>query len=471
MHEALPHVPAGPGWRPKRSLASVATALAMVVAVGLAAAPAVCAASVRAPGWGAGETGPTAATRVATSIALLVPSDSVIGRDTTVTATLRDHSGKAVAGERVSVSLDGAQVRSGKTDAQGTALLVVPGKSLSEARDYKVVASFSGAHGLAPSSTFATLTILAAAIQIQTVPPVSNVRFSLGAETALTGPDGIAALPVPKTGLYELTADLNYDNSSTASVKAGFVRWLDDVYTCNRTIEVTGPATYSMGLRVAYRASVRYVDLNSQPVDPKLIDEAKFSADTGADDVFLNSEIGTDDVWWTAAYAVRYGTALTVSSVTYRAQSVKIHGAEVVNRAQQAWMPVENGVWTIQLLLYSMTVRTSDAIFGSPVAGRLTLTFPDGSTIETRVESDGRVTFANLPRGQYKLALSSVAVSPPMPVALSKDQEASLRVVTYFDVALVSGLILVIGIAILGRWVVLSRRLKQRASPPSDTAS
>jgi hypothetical protein len=448
----------------------VIAVLATAAAVGLAAAPAVCAASVSAPGSTGVERDPTAAAAVATSIALTVPSDGVIGRDTTVTATLRDRSGQPVVDERVSLTLDGNQVRSAKTDTQGNASLVVPGKSLSEARDYKVVASFSGTHGLAPSSTIATLTILEAAIQIQTVPPVSNVRFSLGAETALTGPDGLAALPVPKTGLYELTADLNYDNSPTATVKAGFVRWLDDVYTSNRMIEVTGPATYSMGLRVAYRASVRYVDLNGQPVDPKLIEEAKFSADTGADDVLLNSEIGTADVWWTAANAVRYGTALTVSAVTYRVQSVKIHGAEVVNRSQQAWTPVENGVWTIQLLLYSMTVRTSDAIFGLPVAGRLTLTFPDGSTIETSVEGDGRVTFANLPRGQYKLALSSVAVSPPMPVALSKDQEASLRVVTYFDVALVSGVILLLGFAILGRWVVLSRRLKQRAGPPSAKA-
>ena len=449
----------------RKRLLPASAALAMVWTLATAFAPAVEAAYVPSglhPGEGSSvavdhATVPT----LATVMTLEVPSGSVIGSDVAIGVILRSKSGLALS-EHVTLLLDGAQVRSDKTDTTGKVSLIIPAKELIEAKSYEVEVDFGGAHGLAPASAKATLTILAAAIQIDTVPPLANIRFTLGTETAISGPDGVAALPVPKAGDYQLTSDLNTDTSANATVKASFVRWLDNVYTANRTISVTGPATFTMGLRVAYRASIKYVDLNNKPVDPSLIDQAQFSAGTGADDIVLNSQVSASQVWWTAANAVRYSTQLQVSPITYRALSVKIHGAEVVNRGQQSWEPTEGGVWTIQLLLYDMTVQTRDALFGSPVSGTLTLTYPDGAAIEQRVEGDGKVAFSNLPRGQYKLSLSPVAVSAPAPVALSRAQESTLRVITYQDVLVVVGILLLIGALIVGRWYVLSRRIKRR---------
>jgi hypothetical protein len=405
--------------------------------------------------------GPGAVVDVPTVTGVEVPTGSVLGSDVSVVAVLPTRTGTPLS-EHVTLNLDGNQVRGDRTDATGKVTLIIPAKYLLEARAYTVQVVFAGAHGLAPSAAQATLTILAAAIQIQTVPPLPNLRFTLGSETAFTGPDGVAALPVPKAGSYPLTADLNPDTSPTATVKASFVRWLDNVYTANRTIDVTGPATYVMGLRVAYRASIQYIDLNNNPVDQTLVDQAQFSTGTGANDIVLNSQTGAKDVWWTAATAVRYGSQLQVSEVTYRALSVQIHGAQVVNRGQQAWTPTENGAWVIQLLLYSMTVQTRDAMFGTPVPGELTLTYPDGAEVSQHLDSDGRITFSNLPRGQYHLALSPVAFSPPAPVALSRIQESTLRVVTYQDVGTIVGLLLVVGALVIGRWVILSRRIKRR---------
>ncbi len=446
----------------RRWVLSLTAALSVFWAVGLAAGPAA-AAAISAPSPVA-KSQPVAAEVSPTLLTIEVPTGSVLGSDVTVTASLKTTGGAIVADEHLALLLDGSQVRSDKTDAAGNVQLIIPGKYLGEAREYAVDVVFGGTHSLAASSATATLTILAAAIQIKTVPPLANRRFTLGAETAFTGPDGIAALPVPKAGTYQLAADLNPDNSGKATVKASFVRWLDNVYTANRTIDVTGPATYVMGLRVAYRASINYVDLDNQPVDPTIVSQAQFSTGTGTNDLVLNSQVGAKDVWWTAASAVRFGTQLTISDVQYRALSVNIHGAEVVNRGQQAWTPTENGVWTIQLLLYSMTVQTRDAIFGTPVSGQLKLTYPDGAAVEQRVGSDGKITFENLPRGQYRLALSSVAYSPPAPVALSKVQESTLRVITYLDVALVMGVLILIMALAITRWVILSRRIRRKAS-------
>jgi hypothetical protein len=450
----------------RKRILSFTAALSIIWALVSAVAPAVSFAATQAPG-ASGGTSPGsrpvgAVVVLPTAMTIEVPSGSVIGSDVAVGVLLRTKGGIALS-EHVSLTLDGAAVRSDKTDTTGKVSLVIPAKDLPEARAYSVQVVFAGAHGLAPSTATATLTILSAAIQFDTVPPLPNIRFALGTETAITGPDGVAALPVPKAGTYQLTSDLNPDTSATATVKASFVRWLDNVYSANRTINVTGPATYTMGLRIAFRASIKYVDLDNKPIAPALIDQAQFSTGTGADDIVLNSQVSASQVWWAASSAVRYSTQLQASAITYRALSVKIHGADVVNRGQQAWTPTENGVWTIQLLLYSLTVQTRDALFGTPVSGTLSLSYPDGLTIEQPVGGDGRVSFANLPRGQYKLSLRPVAISAPTPVALSKGQESTLRVVTYQDVGVVVGGLLIFGVIVVGRWVILSRRIKRRS--------
>jgi hypothetical protein len=400
---------------------------------------------------------------VATSLSVEIPTGSAIGRDVTITAVLRNRFGQVLVGEHVSLLLDGVAVKSDKTDTQGSVSLAVPGKKLDTARAYAVQVVFAGSHGLAPSSTSATLTILAAAIQIQTVPPLPNMRFTVGTETGLTGPDGLVALPVPASGTYQVAADLNPDTSPTATVKASFVRWLDNVYTADRTIDVSGPATYTIGLRVAYRATVRYVDLDGNPVDPTIIQQAQFSTGTGTDDVVLNSQTGAGDVWWTSATTIHVSTMLIPSQVTYRVLSVKIHGAQVVNRGQQAWTPTQNGVWTVQLLLYGMTVQARDAVFGTPVSGQLRLTYPDGASIQQHIASDGKIAFSNLPRGQYQLELSPSVFSPPTPVALSRAQAATLRVITYLDVALWVGVLLlvVVVLAVIGRWSYVRARIRR----------
>jgi len=451
----------------RRKLTVLVSGFSVVWAVALALAPASLAAFHApqvAPVAPALQVRAATTPTLSTAVTVEVPTGSVIGQDVTLVAQLKTHGGQVVAGEHLTLEVDGAPLRADKTDAQGKIQFLIPGKKLNEARDYPIVVIFGGAHGLAASFSNETLTVLAAAIQIQTVPALPNMRFTLGTETALTGPDGVAALPVPKSGTYQLTADLNADTSPTATVKASFVRWLDNIFTANRTIDVTGPASYVVGLKVAYRATIKYVDLEGNPVDPTLVDQAQFSTGTGTNDVVLNSQTGAKDVWWQASTAVRVSTFLKPSPTTYRALSAKIHGAEVVNRGQQAWTPTEDGVWTIELLLYGMTVQTRDAVFGTPVAGQLTLMYPDGAKIEQPVAGDGKVSFDNLPRGQYQLQLTPSAFSPPSPVALSKVQDATLRIVTYQDIALAVGLVVVVLIvlAVIGRWAIITARIRRR---------
>jgi hypothetical protein len=408
---------------------------------------------------------PTVTKGAATYISLEVPTGSVIGKDVVVVAVLRDRVGGRIANQHLSLFLDGQQIRSDRTDAHGQISFTILGKRLDQARAYQVGVLFGGSHGWAGSTLITKMTILNAAIQIVTVPPLPGLRFSLGNVAAVTGPDGVAALPVPQSGSYQLSADLNADTGDP-SIKASFVRWLDNVFTANRTIDVTGPATYTVGLRVAYRASVKFVNLDNQPLDPSLIEQAQFSTGTGTDDVVINQQTGAAEVWWTASTTIHAASQLVPSAITYRVLSVKIHGAEVVNRGQQSWTPTQNGVWTIQVLLYGMTVQTRDALFGSPVSGKLELTYPDGFIESRPVGSDGSVTFTDLPRGEYKLKLASSALTPPTPVALSKPQSAVLRVITIKDIAVVASVLAgaILVLAMIGRWSLLKSRARRRTA-------
>jgi hypothetical protein len=441
---------------------ALALATILFCALALSAAPNVAAAKPKLP--------PTP-----TTVTAEVPTGGVLGKDVTIGGILKDRAGNRLTGQHLTLFLDGTQIQTAQTDAHGQVSFTVQGRRLDQARTYAVRVAFSLSHGYAASAANVTLTILAAAIQIQTVPPLAGIRFTLGSSSALTGPDGVAALPVPQTGSYELSADLNPDTSPGATVKASFIRWVDNVFTANRTIDVTGAATYSIGLSVAYRANIQYVDLNNQPVDPTLISTAQFSTGTGSNDVVLDSQTKVTDVWWLAATTIRAGAQLIPSPVTYRALSVKLHGGEVVNRGQQSWTPTENGTWTIQLLLYGMTVKTQDALLGGTVSGPLTLTYPDGETIRQQVGAGGEITFDNLPRGQYTLSLGNSALTPPTQVTLSRPQSATVRVITFVDIGLIVGLGLaaLAGLVILGRWSMVVRRVRRKrrgaaVSAPAD---
>ena len=117
--------------------------------------------------------------------------------------------------------------------------------------------------------------------------------------------------------------------------------------------------------------------------------------------------------------------------------------------------------------LRGLQKRDGDLVIGGGTtlaAGQLTLVYPDGAKIEQPVAGDGKVSFANLPRGQYQLQLTPSAFSPPTPVALSKVQDATLRIVTYQDIGLAVGVVVVVLVvlAVIGRWAIITARLRRR---------
>ena len=82
------------------------------------------------------------------------------------------------------------------------------------------------------------------------------------------------------------------------------------------------------------------------------------------------------------------------------------------------------------------TVR--DALLGFPIGSAVRLEYPErqGRAREA-LGPGGELTLESLPRGDYRVSVDALGISSSRPVALSRDQEVQLQVISWLDVAVV----------------------------------
>ncbi len=405
----------------------LATALSLVTAIGLVAPMSAFAVSP-----------PLAPV----SVALAPPPAASIGSEVLMAGTIRRGDGLAPTGLRVALYVNNRFDSSAHADDRGRLSFRLNGPAISTAGSFAIEARFEGAHGLAPARAARTLTLRPAVVTITTVPAVGGVPVSVGKATATTGADGIATIKVSKVGVVALVA--SPEQLVTESVRVSFARWGDQVFDLSRNIDVRGDATYVLGLRTAYQASVHFVDADGVPVDPTTINRARFTSSTGGELVLTSY----DNAWWEAGTAVSRTGGLQPSTTLWRLRDVEISGTNAVYQGQQAFTPTVKGSFTVSLLLYDVTVRTEDALTGSSVGGTAELVLPDESS-RSGTLVDGVVHFGGLPRGSYVVKLKTDGISPQTPVALSRSQEVKIRVVSAFDLWAGAGLVVAILVVLL----------------------
>jgi hypothetical protein len=385
------------------------------------------------------------------SMSLKVPPVAALGSEVTVVGSIRRADRVAPTGLRVGLFVDGKFLLSSHSDASGNIAFRVSGAATAKAGTFRLEGRFEGSRSLAPARATTTLKIRPAVVTITTVPAVPGVPVSVGTEKATTGPDGTAKVNIDKVGATSLEAHL--DLVADQQTRVSFIRWGDQVYDTKRAITVRGDATFVLGLRTAYQASVRFVDQDGQPVDPTTISRARFTSSTGGELVLTNFE----NAWWEAGTAVSRTGGLQPSTTLWRLSEVEMAGTNVVNQGQQAFSPMINGMWTVNLLLFDLVVHTRDAITGSSLNGMAELVFPDSSSRTSPIGNDGSARFSGLPRGSYVVKLGTDGIAPTTPIALSRSQEATIRVISSFDIALAGGLMLVSLLALL--WIGRRRQL------------
>lgn len=374
-----------------------------------------------------------------------------LGTDFVLLGTLTDESnGKGISGQTVSISLNADHMGNSLTDAKGVFSLKVT-KPL-DAGTYLVSASFNGDHHIAPAIGSTLLTILPAQVKVQTIPAFAGITFQMDGRKFVSGDDGSATISLNKVGQYRL--DVLLDQYQNPSQKVVFGRWTEESYLPFREVQVPNDNVIQVGLNVFHQVSLTFVDLDGFPVDPNRISSITIKSAQG--DVFILKNGAP--IWLPSSRTARRMTGLDETDLLYSVMSVVIDGSNVVNSAQQRFYALPNDTWPVSLLLYTLKVESKDGLFGSPVGKSVAVQSPDGQVKNYDLDKSGMLEIHSLARGIYRIELIGTnGMKNIIPVALSRNQDVSVRVITYFDMAfgIIITLLVVLGLIFYGRpWLL-----------------
>lgn len=294
---------------------------------------------------------------------------------------------------------------------------------------------------------------LPGSLTIQVVPKLEGVLFSLDGVTFASDANGVAETSVAVAGTH--TLELVDSTPRVRGIRARFARWSDDVFTPAREVFVGTDSFLQVGFDLRYLVGQSFVDSKCDPIDPSRIGSLTLANSQGDRYTFPDGQ----PRWLHAARVIRRGDSLTKRQIPYSMQAVMVDGSNVVNRGQQRFLPELRGTWRIQLLFFRVQVQVKDAFLGFPIGSQLSLRYPDGHVERYDLDSDARVDLQLLPRGEYEVAPHGFGVSPSSPMIISRDQEAEIDFLSYYDLALVFFVLVsfALGVLFIGRPHLLRR--------------
>lgn len=385
-----------------------------------------------------------------------------IGKRADVALHLTNTEGVPQSNKVLVVSLEGEQLRRVRTDDNGVASVRV-NHDLTVG-SYELKAEFIGTQDYLPTEARATLVIRPALVTVQTVPPQPGIAFTLGGRSFHSGPDGLARIEVSEPGDYELMLHLEDQTLIAPGIRASFARWQDAVFTPERTVTVDRDVALQLGLELFHPVRTTFRDLGDRPVEWSRVASVTLKASNAV----YRTVLGPDPIWLQANRIMRAKTGIYRTPLLWSVESVMIDGTNVVNRYQQRFFVEPGKDWDLQLLLYHATFRAKDAVFGYALGEGVAVTYPDGRQEQLTFGEDQAVHLYNLARGLYKVQVTGASgVAPPTPVALSRDQDVDLKVLSTVDIVtgVSVGLTLALGLLLIGRPQLFGLRRRPRMPP------
>lgn len=370
-----------------------------------------------------------------------------------------DDSGQPISGINVQITLDGKRIGTILTDERGLGEIAL--KPDLASGTHAAVASYDGSpsRNIAAASAELRVDVVVALLQIHTVPALPGVRFQL-TELSRSGQpgqvhafesdaQGVAAVAVDSQGAYTLTAATDPDQAALGR-RAEFARWSDDYFGPDRLLYITSSLQLTAGFDVDYRVGHSFRDLSEQPVDAGRVSSVTLTNSLGEETTLPDDQ----PAWLHGSRIVRRSNGLEASKTLYSIKRVMMDGSNVVNQYEQRFYPEQDSAIPITLSLYSIHISTRDALFGFPVGSAVQLRYPDGHTERVPFGPDHDVSVSSLARGEYKLKIEGNGLSSSPHVALSRDQDVEVRVISYVDIAVAGtfGFIFVVGLLAVGRW-------------------
>lgn len=273
-------------------------------------------------------------------------------------------------------------------------------------------------------------------VRVQSVPATPGLPFSFAGTTHVTGRDGAALfalspgqLAVLKQNPFGIVSALSltpkvFADGTTYQVQRWYVRSVNGVRVVRAAVDEFIPTTIS------------FVDPKSGAFAAGQVDWVRLKRSDGAVFTFSGKRLERP-VLLKATRVVPLAGGLVSKRLLYRVESVTKEGNNLVNRAQQAFLPKKSRNVTLNLLFYSAKFTARDRIFRFPVGSSLTLEYPNGRTRDYKLDSSGTLVLPALPRGNYRVTIHAAGLKMRVPIAMTRDQVAVINVVSYLDVATV----------------------------------
>lgn len=369
-----------------------------------------------------------------------------VGARTEITARLSNVEGRGNPNKVLIFYLNGESLRRIRTDENGVATVLLPELRIGM---YTVQVVFEGTQAYRAAIVSMDFEVRGATLSIVSIPPLPNIEFSLDGELFATGEDGIARIQVADMGTYSLEVLLPPDTEVVENTRATFDRWKDG-FQPQRSVTIHGDISLEAGFAISHPVSQTFIDLQGQPVEQERIEAISLKGTDGSRFTFPDGE----ERWLRAGRVARRSFGLELAPIQYSIESVMITGSNVVNQYQQRFFVEPREVWPIQLLLYHAVLRAKDALFGFSLGTALRLEYPNGYVEELPFNDNNEVVTGKLARGVYRVQVLGVpGMAPVTPMALSRDQDVDLKVLSALDIGLgaVLGVVGALGLLLYGR--------------------
>ncbi len=294
-------------------------------------------------------------------------------------------------------------------------------------------------------------------LTIQTTPPIPGAKFTFAGATVTTDKSGVASMeitPAQRMVLRDNRTEQLVVATPMVEVRQGlraqFTGWFGDgVYRAGVESQV---ATFELD----YLTSFNFSNLKGRAVSPSLMTSMELQSSIG-ETIDLDN---ADPVWLQGSQVVTGSNGLESKDIFYKINRVIVAGSNVVNSAQQRFLPSQQQVTNVKLLFYSARFVAADAMFGGGIGTGIDLQYPDGKVRHIPFARRHAVTVDDLPRGDYHVTVVGGGLRMARPVSISRNQEADLDVISYLDVAVVGVALLVLALVIF--WVGLQLRRRSR---------
>jgi len=266
-------------------------------------------------------------------------------------------------------------------------------------------------------------------LMIRTVPRLEGVAVSVDGRVYETDSHGLMVIPLPRDGVYELR--LQTPEVRVPGRKLSFALWSDGNENIARDVKVVRFVLVEIAFEESY--PLNFTDEGGPPLDIAAVSSATFVDDLGK----RHRTIPAQDPWLQATRIYDAGVGFEKERIRYRLERAVVGGADAAPEPPEVLEgdPVKH--WRVPLELHSLSVSVTDAFLRGPSGAALSVQFPDGH-VERKALKQGRAKLEGLAAGSYRIRAEGDGISRFKSVAVDGPAVASIRLLSWLDILLVT---------------------------------